>query len=232
MTRQLEAVQNLLDLEELPRSIECFDISHTAGNQMVGACVVFDGAGPVKSRYRRYNLKNITAGDDYAAMRQVLSRRYSRVQAEEGLLPDLILIDGGKGQLRQAIDVMTELGLSGIPLVGIAKGSSRRPGFEEWIRPAPAAPLHPGPASPASHLVQQVRDEAHRFAITGHRGRRGKAATRSTLEDIPGVGPKRRRQLLNHFGGLQGVSRAGIEELASVPGINRVLATEIFKALH
>jgi len=232
MSRQFEALQNLLRLEELPRTIECFDISHTAGNQTVGACVVFDASGPVKSRYRRYNLKDIIPGDDYAAMRQVLSRRYARIQTEEGHVPDLVLIDGGKGQLQQAIDVMSELGLSTVPLVGIAKGPSRRPGFEEWIRPAPAGALHPGPASPASHLAQQVRDEAHRFAITGHRGRRNKATTRSTLEEIPGVGPKRRRQLLNHFGGLQGVTRAGIEELASVPGINRVLAEQIFKALH
>jgi len=232
ITRQLEALQSVLGLEELPRNIECFDISHTAGNQAVGACVVFDGTGPVKSRYRRYNLRDIAPGDDYAAMRQVLSRRYARLQAEEGHVPDLILIDGGKGQLQQAIDVMTEFGLSGIPVVGIAKGRSRRPGLEEWVRPAPAAPLHPGPESPASHLVQQVRDEAHRFAITGHRGRRNRAATRSQLEEIPGVGPKRRRQLLNQFGGLQGVARAGIDELASVPGVSRLLATQIFKALH
>lgn len=232
ITRQFQALQDLLGLEDLPRSIECFDISHTAGNQTVGSCVVFDGEGPVKSRYRRYNLRDIKPGDDYAAMRQILHRRFGRIQAEDAHIPDLVLIDGGKGQLRQAMDVMTELGLSGIPLVGIAKGSSRRPGFEEWVRPEPARALHPGPASPASHLAQQVRDEAHRFAITGHRGRRNKAATRSTLEDIPGVGPRRRRQLLNHFGGMQGVSRAGIDELASVPGINLVLATQIFKALH
>jgi excinuclease ABC subunit C len=232
MGRQFESLQHLLGLEEPPRTIECFDISHTAGNQTVGACVVFDASGPVKSRYRRYNLKDITPGDDYAAMRQVLRRRYARMQTEDGHVPDLVLIDGGKGQLQQAIDVINELGLSSVPLVGIAKGPSRRPGFEEWIRPEPAAALYPGPASPASHLAQQVRDEAHRFAITGHRGRRNKATTRSTLEDIPGVGPKRRRQLLNQFGGLQGVTRAGVEELASVPGINRVLAEQIFKALH
>lgn len=212
--------------------IECFDISHTAGNLAVGACVAFDGNGPVKSRYRRYNLRDITPGDDYAAMKQVLQRRYSRLQSEEGSLPDLVLIDGGKGQLQQAIEVMAELGLADIPLVGIAKGPSRRPGYEEWVRPIPGPGLNPGPASPASHLVQQVRDEAHRFAITGHRGRRNKAATHSILEDIPGVGPRRRRQLLNHFGGLQGVSRAGVEELASVPGINRLLAEQIFKSLH
>jgi len=232
ITGQFEALQDLLGLEELPHTIECFDISHTAGNQTVGACVVFDREGPVKSRYRRYNLKEIKPGDDYAAMHQVLRRRYARIQAEEARIPDLVLIDGGKGQLQQAIDVMTELGLQGILLVGIAKGSSRRPGFEEWVRPAPAPSLRPGPESPASHLVQQVRDEAHRFAITGHRGRRNKAATRSTLEDISGVGPRRRRQLLNHFGGMQGVARAGVEELTSVPGISGVLARQIFKALH
>jgi len=232
IARQFRALQDLLGLEEPPRTIECFDISHTSGNQTVGACVVFDGSGPVKSRYRRYNLKGVTPGDDYAAMRQVLSRRYARMQVDEAHVPDLVLIDGGKGQLQQAIDVMTELGLSGIPLIGIAKGPSRRPGHEEWVRPAPATALQPGPASPASHLVQQVRDEAHRFAITGHRGQRSKATTHSTLEDIPGVGPRRRRQLLNHFGGLQGVKRAGVEELASVPGINRVLADQIFRALH
>jgi excinuclease ABC subunit C len=229
---QLGALQDLLDLEEPPATIECFDISHTAGNQAVGSCVVFDADGPVKSRYRRYNLRGIEPGDDYAAMRQVLSRRYGRIQAEEGSLPDLILIDGGKGQLRQADEVLGEYGLTGIPLVGIAKGRSRRPGEEQWITAQPMRSLQPGPESPASHLVQQIRDEAHRFAITGHRGRRQKAATRSGLERIPGIGPRRRRALLNHFGGLQGVAKAGIEELSSVPGISRVLAEQIFRALH
>jgi excinuclease ABC subunit C len=232
MTSQFEALQGLLNLDEPPASVECFDISHTAGRQAVGACVVFDGNGPVKSRYRRYNLKGIEPGDDYAAMRQVLSRRYGRMQAEEGTLPGLVLIDGGKGQLRQAEDVFAELGLTGIPVIGIAKGRGRRAGEEDWVTAAPYRALHPGPESPASHLVQQIRDEAHRFAITGHRGRRQKAATRSTLELIPGIGPRRRRALLNHFGGLQGVSKAGVEELSSVPGINRLLAEEIFRALH
>jgi excinuclease ABC subunit C len=229
---QREALQNLLGLDEPPAVVECFDISHTSGGQTVGACVVFDAEGPVKSAYRRYNLRGIEPGDDYAAIRQVLGRRYGRVQAAEGSLPDLVLVDGGKGQLKQAHEVFADLGLPGIPLVGIAKGRSRRPGEEDWVMGDPPRLLHPGPESPASHLVQQIRDEAHRFAITGHRGRRQKAATRSTLERIPGIGPRRRRSLLNHFGGLQGVCKAGIEELSSVPGISRVLAEQIFRALH
>jgi excinuclease ABC subunit C len=232
MSLQFEALQNLLGLEETPHAVDCFDISHMAGNQTVGACVVFDSEGPVKSRYRRFNLKGITPGDDYAAMHQVLSRRYGRIRSEEGSLPDLIVIDGGKGQLKQALEVLGEFGLSGIPVLGVAKGASRRAGYEEWVLPHPQRSLRPGPESPGSHLIQQIRDEAHRFAITGHRGRRQKAATRSTLERIPGIGPKRRRSLLNHFGGIQGVNKAGVEELASVPGINRVLAEEIFRALH
>ena len=232
IARQFEALQNILQLEELPGSVECFDISHTAGNQTVGSCVVFDNNGAVKSKYRRYNLKGITPGDDYAAMRQVLTRRYGRIQAEEGSLPDLVIIDGGKGQLRQAEEVLAEFGLNGIPLLGIAKGRARRAGYEEWILASPARSFRPGPESPASHLVQQIRDESHRFAITGHRGRRQKAATKSGLEKIPGIGPGRRRALLNHFGGLQGVNKAGVEELSSVPGINRTLAEVIFRALH
>jgi excinuclease ABC subunit C len=232
MAAQFEALQSTLKLDETPSSVECFDISHTAGNQTVGACVVFDGNGPVKSSYRRYNLKGITPGDDYAAMHQVLGRRYGKIQAEEGVLPDLLIIDGGKGQLKEAKDVLAELGLTGVPLLGVAKGRSRRAGYEEWILSSPARSFRPGPESRASHLVQQIRDEAHRFAITGHRGQRQKAATKSRLEKIPGIGARRRRALLNHFGGLQGVTRAGIEELSSVPGISRVLAEEIFRALH
>jgi len=230
--RQFEELAELLQLEEPPKVIECFDISHTSGHKTVASCVVFDAEGPVKSRYRRYNLKGFEPGDDYAAMREVLGRRYRKLQKEEGLLPDLILVDGGKGQLGIALEVLSECGLSDVPLVGIAKGPSRRAGHEEWVMPVPPYSLRPGPESAASHLAQQVRDEAHRFAITGHRGRRQKAAVHSVLEDIPGVGARRRRALLTHFGGIQGVRKAGIEELSGIPGINRQLAGRIFKALH
>ncbi len=232
MARQFEAFQLLIGLDDVPETIDCFDISHTSGLQTVGSCVVFDVNGPVKSLYRRYTLKGVTPGDDYAAMKQVLTRRYGRLQKEEGSMPGLILIDGGRGQLKQALEVLNELGLNGIPVMGVAKGRARKAGYEEWIVPQPMRSYRPGPESPASHLIQQVRDEAHRFAITGHRGRRQKAANRSTLEKIPGIGPRRRRSLLNHFGGLQGVNKAGVEELSSVPGINRLLAEEIFRALH
>ncbi len=232
MAMQFEAFAQLIGLDDIPQSVDCFDISHTAGQQTVGACVVFDINGPIKSHYRRYKLQGITPGDDYAAMKQVLTRRYGRLCKEEGSMPGLILIDGGKGQLKQALEVLSEFGLSGIPVMGVAKGKARKAGHEEWILPQPLRSYRPGPESPASHLVQQIRDEAHRFAITGHRGRRQKAATRSTLEKIPGIGPRRRRSLLNHFGGLQGVNRAGTEELSSVPGISRPLAEEIFRALH
>jgi excinuclease ABC subunit C len=229
---QLKALQELLGLEVAPESIECFDISHMAGGEAVGACVVFDSNGPVKSRYRRFNLKGITPGDDYAAIDQVLNRRYRKVAAGEGHVPDLVLIDGGRGQLARAMTVLAEYGLDPITVMGVSKGTSRRAGYEEWVLPGPAANLRPGPESAASHLVQQIRDEAHRFAITGHRGRRQKAAVQSALEEIPGIGAGRRRTLLTHFGGLKGVRSAGIEELASVPGISGALAKRIFKALH
>ena len=232
ISRQFEELAELLQLEEAPKVIECFDVSHTSGHKTVASCVVYDAEGPVKSRYRRYNLKGFEPGDDYAAMREVLGRRYRKLQKDEGLLPGLILVDGGKGQLGVAIEVLSECGLSDIPLMGVAKGASRRAGFEEWVLPVAPHSLRPGPESAASHLVQQVRDEAHRFAITGHRGRRQKATVRSVLEDIPGVGARRRRALLTHFGGLQGVRKAGIEELSGIPGINRQLAGRIFKALH
>jgi len=232
ISAQLEELAGLLQLGDTPKSIECFDISHTAGQKTVASCVVFDADGPVKSRYRRYNISGIEPGDDYAAMRDVLDRRYRKLQKEEGHLPDLILIDGGKGQLGVAVEVLSECGLGDIPVMGVAKGASRRAGYEEWVMPVAPRSLRPGPESAASHLVQKIRDEAHRFAITGHRGRRQKASVHSVLEDIPGVGARRRRALLTHFGGLQGVRKAGIEELAGIPGINRQLAGRIYKALH
>jgi excinuclease ABC subunit C len=232
ISKQFESLAELLCFEDMPQTIECFDISHTSGHKTVASCVVFGLDGPVKSRYRRYNLKGFEPGDDYAAMREVLSRRYRKLQKEEGHLPDLIIVDGGKGQLGIAKEVLADCGLSDIPLMGVAKGPSRRAGYEEWVLPIAPHSLQPGPESPASHLIQQVRDEAHRFAITGHRGRRQKAAVHSVLEDIPGVGARRRRALLTHFGGLQGVRKAGIDELAGIPGINQQLARRIFKALH
>jgi len=232
ISSQFEALSELLQLEEVPVTIECFDISHTSGHKTVASCVVFGPEGPVKSRYRRYNLKGFAPGDDYAAMREVLGRRYRKLQVDEGNLPDLVIVDGGRGQLNIASEVLAECGLAGIPLMGVAKGPARRAGYEEWVLPAAPLSLQPGPESSASHLVQQVRDEAHRFAITGHRGRRQKATVHSILEDIPGIGARRRRTLLTHFGGLQGVRKAGIDELAGIPGINQQLASRIYKALH
>ncbi len=230
--QQFEELAELLKLDETPERIECFDISHTSGHKTVASCVVFNRQGADKSRYRRYNLKGFEPGDDYAAMREVLSRRYRKLQTDEGSLPDLIIVDGGRGQLNIAIEVLADCGLGDVKLMGVAKGRSRRAGYEEWVFPLPAQSLHPGPESSASHLVQQIRDEAHRFAITGHRGRRQKAAVHSVLEDIHGVGARRRRALLTYFGGLQGVRKAGVVELAGIPGINQALATRIYKALH
>jgi excinuclease ABC subunit C len=229
---QFKVLSKLIALDTVPESIECFDISHMSGGETVGSCVVFDANGPLKSRYRRYNLKGITPGDDYAAMEQVLKRRYRKLAEGEGVVPGLILIDGGTGQLNKAIEVLAEYGLQSIPLMGIAKGSARKAGFEDWVLPGSLSNICPGPESAASHLVQQVRDEAHRFAITGHRGRRQKVSIKSGLEEIPGVGAGRRRTLLTHFGGIKGVKKAGIEELTSVPGISLPLAKRIFQALH
>jgi len=229
---RLEALRALLDLDELPTRIECFDISHTQGEATVASCVVFDEHGPRKSDYRRFNIEGITPGDDFAAMRQAFLRRYKRQIASAQTLPDLILIDGGLGQLRQAIEVAAELNMSAPKLVGVAKGPDRTPGHEDIWPAGASVPLWPGPTSPASHLIQQIRDEAHRFAITGHRARRQKARTVSSLEDIPGIGAKRRQALLKHFGGLRGLKRAGVEELRQVKGISVDLALEIYGSLH
>jgi len=229
---RFEALQEALHLEAMPQRIECFDISHTMGERTVASCVVFDWEGPVKSDYRRYNIADITPGDDYAAMHQALTRRFRRLQEGEGKAPDILLIDGGAGQVRQAHDVLEELAVAGILVVGVAKGPTRKAGLEQLVLSGGEAPTILPPESPALHLIQQVRDEAHRFAITGHRQRRAKARRTSSLEDIPGLGPKRRQQLLRQFGGLQEVARAGVEDLAKVHGISRQLAQRIYDALH
>ncbi|MCB1739232.1 MAG: excinuclease ABC subunit UvrC [Gammaproteobacteria bacterium] len=229
---RLRALSEALDLDDPPERIECFDISHSSGEATVASCVVFDGQGPVKSDYRRFNIRSAAAGDDYAAMREALTRRYTRLKEEEARLPELLLIDGGKGQLAQAMEVMAELQLEDIALLGVAKGTTRKPGLETLHRPGRATALELGADSPALLLIQQIRDEAHRFAITGHRGRRAKARKVSTLEEIPGVGVKLRQRLLREFGGLQGVSRAGIEDLARVQGISAGLARNIYDAFR
>ncbi len=230
-TLRLEALRNELTLPDLKR-IECFDISHTMGEATVASCVVYDDLAIRPQEYRRYNISGITPGDDYAAMKQALQKRYQKLQAGEGKRPDLILIDGGAGQLAMAIEVMAEFGLSDIALVGVAKGVERKAGLEQLLRPGVEKPLQLSPAHPALHLIQQVRDEAHRFAITGHRAKRGKARTTSSLEEIEGVGEKRRRNLLTHFGGLKGVQQASVEELARVEGVSPSLAEKIYNHLH
>ncbi|GAB2578832.1 excinuclease ABC subunit UvrC [Dyella jejuensis] len=229
---RFEDLQNLLSLDEPPRRIECFDISHTQGEATVASCVVFGQEGPEKSHYRRFNIAGITPGDDYAAMHQALTRRFRKVAQGEGVRPDILLIDGGTGQVAQALDVLRELGIAGIEVVGVAKGPGRRAGEETLILAGSNREIHPGPTSPALHLVAAVRDESHRFAISGHRKRREKARERSVLEDVQGVGARRRTALLKAFGGLAGVEAAGIEELMQVKGIDRGLAERIYDALH
>ncbi|MCS3902787.1 excinuclease ABC subunit C [Methylohalomonas lacus] len=232
LQRRLEDLQKALELPEPPERMECFDISHTQGEATVASCVVFGPQGPIKSDYRRFNIKDITPGDDYAAMAQAIQRRYTRVKKEEGRLPDVLLIDGGKGQVQQALNVLEELQVPGMYVLGVAKGPGRRPGLETLILEDGQASKHLSPDSPALHLIQHIRDEAHRFAISGHRAARGKARTVSQLEQIEGVGSRRRQELIRYFGGLQGVARAGVEELAKVPGINKNLARRIYDSLH
>ncbi|HTV84021.1 MAG TPA: excinuclease ABC subunit UvrC [Dyella sp.] len=229
---RLEDLQNLLGLDEPPRRIECFDISHMRGEATVASCVVFGPEGPEKSHYRRFNIAGITPGDDYAAMHQALTRRFRKVAQGEGARPDILLIDGGTGQVAQALDVLRELGIAGIEVVGVAKGPGRRAGEETLVLAGSGREIHPGPTSPALHLVAAVRDESHRFAISGHRKRREKARERSVLEDVQGVGARRRAALLKAFGGLAGVEAAGVEELMQVKGIDRGLAERIYDALH
>ncbi len=230
--RQFEALGQVLQLDTPPERLECFDVSHTSGEATVGSCVVFNQAGPLKSDYRRFNLKPAAPGDDYAAMSEALRRRYARIKKGEVPMPDVLFVDGGKGQLSEAMAVLGELELDWLNVVGVAKGRSRKPGMEQLFLAGKSTPTILPSDSPALHLIQQLRDEAHRFAITGHRQRRAKARTTSRLEEIPGLGPKRRQELLKQFGGLQGVRAAGIDDLVKIHGISRSLAELIYNDLH
>jgi excinuclease ABC subunit C len=229
---RLQALQEVLDLAEPPNRIECFDISHTMGEGTVASCVVCVEGAMKKGDYRRFNIAGIEPGDDYAAMRQVLTRRYEKVAAGEAVAPDLILIDGGKGQHRVAREVLTDLGLGHLLSIGIAKGEERKSGLETLFVHDRSEPLQLAPDHTGFHLIQEIRDEAHRFAVAGHRARRAKARGRSKLEDVPGIGAARRRSLLAHFGGLDGVMAATVEDLCRADGISRRLAEAIHQHLH
>jgi len=228
----LEDLREAFDLEEAPNRLECFDISHTGGTDTVASCVVFEVEGPLKNDYRRFNISGIQPGDDYAAMYQALTRRYKRVRDGEIAKPDVLLIDGGKGQLAEAAKVLEELGVGGITLIGVAKGVDRRAGQEQLFLLGQDTPTILPPDSRALHLIQRVRDEAHRFAIAGHRKKRAKRHSQSILETIPGLGPVKRRELLKQFGGLQGILRAGIDDFIQIRGLGRELAQVIYEHLH
>ena len=229
---RFENLQGSLGLNEPVERIECFDVSHTSGEATVAACVVFNHGGAVKTDYRKFNIKDAPAGDDYAAISQAFNRRYSRMKKEEGKLPDLILIDGGKGQVSSVRAVAEELQLDEVTLLGVAKGKARKPGMERLVFSDGSSDMSLPANSPALHLIQEIRDEAHRFAVTGHRRQRNSKRTRSALEEVEGIGAKRRRELIRFFGGIQGVERAGVEELARVPGINNNLARKIYDSFH
>ena len=228
---KLVALQRALDLPETVQRIECFDISHTQGEAAVASCVVYDKGAMQNGEYRRFNMKEVIPGDDYGAMREVLTRRYRKVVAGEGKMPDLIMVDGGQGQLGVAIEVAGELGLN-VPLLGVAKGAARKPGMEQLLMAGREGAFRLTADDPGLHLIQQIRDEAHRFAIEGHRARRARTRSVSTLEDIPGVGAKRRQRLMARFGGLRGLIAASAEEMAQVEGISRELAERIYDSLH
>ncbi len=240
LLQRFEALQEALGLAEMPRRLECFDISHTMGEATVASCVVFDPNGPLKADYRRFNIEGITPGDDYAAMQQALSRRFRRFGPDADgrrelpleKLPDVLFIDGGKGQLAQADAVLEELQIPDVVVIGIAKGPDRKPGLETLYNGTENTEISLAPDARALHLIQQIRDEAHRFAITGHRQRRQRQRSTSSLEAIPGLGPKRRQSLLKQFGGLQEVARAGVEDLARVNGISARLAQQIYDTFH
>jgi len=228
----LEELREVFDLDEAPTRIECFDISHTGGTDTIASCVVFGVEGALKNEYRRFDIAGIQAGDDYAAMYQALTRRYKRVRDGEITRPDILLIDGGKGQLAEAARVLEELQVTGVTLIGVAKGADRRAGQEQLFLLGRETPTILPPDSSALHLIQRVRDEAHRFAIAGHRRKRAKRHSESILETIPGLGPVKRRELLKHFGGLQGILRAGIDDFVQIRGLGRSLAEVIYEHLH
>lgn len=229
---RLQALQEALGLDCLPQRMECFDISHTSGEATVASCVVFDKKGPLSSDYRRFNIENVKAGDDYAAMSQAIKRRFERLKRGEGKLPDILFIDGGKGQLRMAEDVLIDFKIEGVMVAGVAKGSARKPGLESLFVAGRSDEIVLPNDSAALHLIQHIRDEAHRFAVSSHRQSRGKKRSTSVLERIPGIGPKRRRELLRFFGGLQEIMRASTEEIARVPSISKTMAEEIYASLH
>ena len=226
------SLQEELGCKDLPKRLECFDISHTQGDQTVASCVVFDREGPVKSAYRRFNITGITGGDDYAAIHQAVFRRFKRLKQGEHEAPDILFIDGGKGQVHEAQKALAELDINNVMIVGVSKGPDRKPGMEKLILVDQDQPVEITPGASGLLLIQHIRDEAHRFAITGHRQRRGKASKQSVLETIPGLGSKRRQILLKQFGGLQGISCAGVDALCSVDGISRQLAQRIYELFH
>jgi excinuclease ABC subunit C len=228
----LDEMRDIFGLDGAPQRIECFDISHTGGTETVASCVVFGVEGPLKGDYRRFNITDVQPGDDYAAMAQALTRRYKRVRDGEVVAPDVLLIDGGKGQLAAAAGVLGPLGIHGTTLIGVAKGADRRPGQEQLFLLGQETPTILPPDSAALHLIQRVRDEAHRFAVAGHRRRRAKRHNQSILETIPGLGPVKRRELLKQFGGMQGILRAGIDDFVQVRGLGRELAQVIYEHLH
>ena len=232
MRARLGELQRVLSLDQPPERLECFDISHTMGERTVASCVVFNAEGPLKSAYRRFNIEGVHPGDDFGAIRQAVSRRVARVKSGEVPAPDVLFIDGGKPQLGAALEALQELQVPGLRVVAVAKGPTRRPGLEQLWLPEQATPLVLPPDSPGLHLIQRLRDEAHRFAITGHRGRREKARTQSVLEAIEGLGPVKRRTLLKELGGLAQVKRAGVDDLARVPGISRAMAERIYARFH
>jgi excinuclease ABC subunit C len=222
----------LLGLQRIPQRLECFDISHTAGEGTVASCVVYGPEGPLKKEYRRFNINGVAPGDDYGALRQALRRRYERVRAGEVVAPDVLVIDGGLGQINEVYAELSQLGFADLKLVGVAKGPDRKPGQERLFVHGDATPIVPGPESPALRVIQRVRDEAHRFAITGHRKRRARRHNESVLESIPGLGPAKRRALLKHFGGMQGLMRAGVNDIETVSGIGTTLARTLYDHLH